>query len=150
MDCQLGDPHLVAGDHRPCGEEQPTGVLTDRRLQGGLELVGGACAHELQLETQGVEKLDPNASYVLVANHRSYMDIPAVLAAIPLEIRFFAKRGLFQIPFLGTHLRRAGHLPVVRGDARASLKTLQEAAHRLRREGITPLLFPSLLLSEVR
>src|SRR5262245_61309683 len=90
----------------------------------------------VRLEATGVEKLDPNASYVLVANHRSYMDIPAVLATIPLEIRFFAKRGLFQIPFLGTHLRRAGHLRVVRGDPRASLKILQEAAQRLRRETI--------------
>ena len=96
----------------------------------------------VRLEAKGVEKLDPKASYVLVANHLSYMDIPAVVACIPLEIRFFAKRGLFQIPFMGTHLRRAGHLPVARGDPRASLKTLQEAANRLRREAITPLLFP--------
>jgi 1-acyl-sn-glycerol-3-phosphate acyltransferase len=70
------------------------------------------------------------------------MDIPAVLATIPLEIRFFAKQGLFQIPLLGTHLNRAGHLPVVRGDPRASVKILQQAAHRLRNDGITPLLFP--------
>ena len=96
----------------------------------------------VRLQAEGVEKLDPNASYVLVANHMSYMDIPAVLASIPLEVRFFAKRGLFQIPFLGTHLRRAGHLQVVRGDPRASLKILHEAAHRLRQESITPLLFP--------
>ena len=96
----------------------------------------------VRLEVVGVEKLNPKASYILVANHMSYMDIPAVLAAIPLEIRFFAKRGLFRIPFLGTHLRRAGHLQVVRGDPRASLKILQEAAYRLRREAITPLLFP--------
>src|SRR5581483_3742648 len=96
----------------------------------------------VRLEAQGVEKLDPGASYVLVANHMSYMDIPAILATIPLEVRFFAKRGLFKIPFLGTHLRRAGHLQVVRGDPRASLKILQEAAHRLQQEAITPLLFP--------
>jgi 1-acyl-sn-glycerol-3-phosphate acyltransferase len=96
----------------------------------------------VKLEAEGLDKLDPEASYVLVANHMSYMDIPAILAALPLEVRFFAKQGLFQIPLLGTHLRRAGHLPVVRGDARASLKTLQNAAHRLREEAITPLLFP--------
>jgi 1-acyl-sn-glycerol-3-phosphate acyltransferase len=96
----------------------------------------------VRLQVEGVEKLDPQASYVLVANHMSYMDIPAIMAAIPLEIRFFAKQGLFRIPFLGTHLRLAGHLPVVRGNARASLKTLQDAAARLRKECITPLLFP--------
>jgi 1-acyl-sn-glycerol-3-phosphate acyltransferase len=96
----------------------------------------------VRVEAFGVEKLDPNASYVLVANHRSYMDIPAILATIPLQIRFFAKQGLFQIPFLGTHLRRAGHLPVARDDPRASVKILQAAAQRLREEAISPLLFP--------
>src|SRR4051794_35343720 len=56
------------------------------------------------LIVEGVEKLDPSAGFVLAANHLSLRDIPAVLATIPLEIRFFAKRGLFQIPFVGTHL----------------------------------------------
>jgi len=91
---------------------------------------------------EGLEKLDPKGCYVLVANHMSYMDIPAVLGFLPLEIRFFAKQGLFSIPFLGTHLRRAGHLPVLRGNARASLKTLQEAGRLIRKSRITPLLFP--------
>jgi 1-acyl-sn-glycerol-3-phosphate acyltransferase len=96
----------------------------------------------VRLTVEGLEKLDPGASYVLAANHLSLMDIPVMLATIPLEIRFFAKKGLFQIPFLGTHLNRAGHLPVVRDDPRASVKILQAAAHRVRHDGITPLLFP--------
>ena len=94
------------------------------------------------LMVEGVEKLDSGASYVVAVNHLSLMDIPVVLATIPLEIRFFAKKGLFQIPLLGTHLKRAGHLPVVRSDPRASVKILQEAAHRLQKGNFTPLLFP--------
>ncbi len=90
----------------------------------------------------GIEKLDPAGSYVLVSNHASYMDTPAVLSAIPLEFRFFAKKGLFSIPFLGWHLARAGHLPVVRGDARASLKSMSEGARLIRERGISLLLFP--------
>jgi 1-acyl-sn-glycerol-3-phosphate acyltransferase len=79
---------------------------------------------------------------VLVANHESYMDIPAVLALIPLQIRFFAKNGLFRIPLLGGHLKRAGHLPVVRGNPRASLKSLSEGARLMRERGVSVLLFP--------
>ena len=90
----------------------------------------------------GTEKLDPYGCYVLVSNHLSYMDIPALLGFLPLDIHFFAKQGIFTIPFVGTHLRRAGHLPVARGDARASLKTLQEAGNRIRKDRITTLLFP--------
>jgi 1-acyl-sn-glycerol-3-phosphate acyltransferase len=90
----------------------------------------------------GEEKIDPNTSYVIVANHSSYMDTPAIYSAMPLEIRFFAKKGLFSIPLLGWHLKRAGHLPVVRGDARASLKSMSEAAKLIRERGISVLLFP--------
>lgn len=91
---------------------------------------------------RGAERLVPDTSYVVVSNHSSYMDIPALYSALPLEIRFFAKKGLFSIPLLGWHLRRAGHLPVVRGDARASLKSMSEGAKLIRERGISVLLFP--------
>lgn len=90
----------------------------------------------------GIEKLDPERSYVLVSNHASYMDTPAVLSSVPLQFRFFAKKGLFSIPFLGWHLQRAGHLPVYRGDARASLKTMSEGAKLIRERHVSLLLFP--------
>jgi 1-acyl-sn-glycerol-3-phosphate acyltransferase len=90
----------------------------------------------------GVGKIDPKQSYVLVANHASFMDTPAIVSSLPLEFRFFAKRGLFSVPFLGWHLTRAGHLPVDRGDARASLKTMSSGAKLIRERGISLLLFP--------
>src|SRR5690242_12957366 len=68
----------------------------------------------LRVRAEGIEKLDPNGTYVFVANHASYMDIPAILSRLPHQFRFFAKKGLYKIPFLGTHLLRAGHLPVDR------------------------------------
>jgi 1-acyl-sn-glycerol-3-phosphate acyltransferase len=59
-----------------------------------------------RIRFEGLEKLQKDGAYVLVANHSSYMDTPVVLL-LPLQIRFFAKRGLFRIPLLGGHLRRA-------------------------------------------
>ena len=90
----------------------------------------------------GVEKLDPRRGYVLVANHASYFDTPVVLSSIPLQFRFFAKKGLFSIPLLGGHLSRAGHLPVMRDDPRASLKAMAEGARMVRERGVSLLLFP--------
>jgi 1-acyl-sn-glycerol-3-phosphate acyltransferase len=96
----------------------------------------------LRVRAEGLEKLDPRAAYVFVANHSSYMDIPALLARLPHQFRFFAKKGLFQIPFLGWHLRRAGHLEVDRSSPRASLKTMSQGARIVRERGVSVLLFP--------
>ena len=96
----------------------------------------------IRVRVEGMENLDPKGVYVLVANHGSYMDIPALTAILPLQFRFFAKKGLYSIPFLGTHLRRAGHLPVDRGNARASLKSMTEGAHIIAKRRVSVLLFP--------
>lgn len=96
----------------------------------------------VDLEVTGAEKLDRNRSYVVVANHASYMDIPVLYSAVDLQFRYFAKKGLFSIPILGWHLSRAGHLPVLYDDARASLKSLTAAAKLIRDRGVSPVLFP--------
>ena len=96
----------------------------------------------VKVKVEGLEKVKEGGSYVLVSNHLSYMDTPVVLANIPVQFRFLAKRGLFQIPFLGWHLSRAGHIPVPRGDARAAVKTMTLAAQIVREQHISLLIFP--------
>ena len=96
----------------------------------------------IRVRVEGIEKLDPGRTYVFAANHASYMDIPALLSRLPHPFRFFAKKGLYRIPFMGTHLRRAGHIPVDRSSARASLKSMTEGAHIIAERGVSVLLFP--------
>jgi 1-acyl-sn-glycerol-3-phosphate acyltransferase len=114
---------------------------TQHNLAGAWSRVVLALAF-VKIRVFGIEKLDPQRSYVLVSNHASYMDTPAILSSVPLQFRFFAKKGLFSIPFLGWHLHRAGHLPVVREDPRASLKTMSEGAKLIRARSVSLLLFP--------
>lgn len=102
-----------------------------------LLAVGG-----VRVRVEGLEQIDPNGSYVFIANHASYYDTPVALAYIPVQFRFLAKRGLFQIPFLGTHLSRAGHIPVPRDDPRAAVKTMQTAAEKIQQKKISLLIFP--------
>jgi 1-acyl-sn-glycerol-3-phosphate acyltransferase len=96
----------------------------------------------VKVQVQGLEKITKDGSYVFVSNHLSYMDTPVALANIPVRFRFLAKRGLFQIPFLGWHLGRAGHIRVPREDARAAVKTMTLAAQVVRQEGVSLLIFP--------
>jgi 1-acyl-sn-glycerol-3-phosphate acyltransferase len=96
----------------------------------------------VRVKVEGLEKIAPQGSYVFVSNHLSYMDTPVVLANIPVQFRFLAKSGLFKIPLLGTHLARAGHIPVPRDDARAAVKTMNTAAQVIRDLGTSLLIFP--------
>jgi 1-acyl-sn-glycerol-3-phosphate acyltransferase len=96
----------------------------------------------IKVEVEGFEKLAPGTGYVLVSNHLSLIDTPVVMAHFPLQFRFFAKEGLFRIPFLGGHLRRAGHFPVVRDNPRAGLRTLAAGARAVAERGISILVFP--------
>lgn len=102
-----------------------------------LLAIGGVKVH-----VEGLDQIDPNGSYVFISNHSSYYDTPVALAHIPVQFRFLAKRGLFQIPFLGTHLSRAGHIPVPREDPRAAVKTMQTAAEIIQQKRISLLIFP--------
>jgi 1-acyl-sn-glycerol-3-phosphate acyltransferase len=96
----------------------------------------------IRVRVEGLENLDPKASYVFVSNHQSLMDIPAILSRLPYQFRFFAKKGLFRIPFLGTHLKRAGHLPVDRSNARNSLKSMSEGGRIIAERHVSLLIFP--------
>jgi 1-acyl-sn-glycerol-3-phosphate acyltransferase len=96
----------------------------------------------VRVRVEGVEWIDAGASYVFISNHASYMDTPVVLSHVPVQFRFLAKRGLFQIPFLGTHLSQAGHIPVPREDPRAAVKVLHLAAETITAKRISLLVFP--------
>ena len=102
-----------------------------------LTRIGG-----IRLQVEGLEKISPGGTYVFAANHRSFMDIPLALAAIPAQFRFLANDYLFHWPCIGRHLRRAGHFPVAQSDARESLKTMSAAARAMAESGVSILLFP--------
>jgi 1-acyl-sn-glycerol-3-phosphate acyltransferase len=130
----LGTISLIASFFDSSGQTQHRIA----RLWGKILLA----ASFIRVRGEGLEKLDPQAPYVFVANHASYMDIPALLSALPRQYRFFAKKGLFRIPFLGWYLQRAGHLPVDRSNSRNSLKSMMEGARIVAQKGIPVLLFP--------
>jgi 1-acyl-sn-glycerol-3-phosphate acyltransferase len=96
----------------------------------------------VKLRIEGLERITAGGTYVFVSNHLSYMDIPSILPSIPVQFRFMAKKSLWKVPFIGYHLRRAGHIPVEREDARAALKTMAEAARIVRESGVSVLVFP--------
>ena len=95
----------------------------------------------VRLAIDGLDHLEANGKYVLCANHQSYMDIPVLLASLPFQFRFAAKKELFRVPLLGWHLRRAGHFPVDRENPVAAMRALGPSVDRIR-EGVPLVFFP--------
>jgi len=95
----------------------------------------------VELEVTGQEHMLLNQSYIVVANHSSYMDIPALFGGLPTTPQFIAKRELARIPFVGTALRQGRHVLVERGNRASARDSLEYAASHVR-EGATILVFP--------
>jgi len=95
-----------------------------------------------RVNVRGLEKLKPGQHYIYVANHRSYMDTPVVLASLPGAFRFMAKAELFNIPLMGGHLRRAGHISVPLDKPREAIRSMSEAGRVIRENKISVLIFP--------
>src|SRR3954452_20780597 len=65
---------------------------------------------------EGLDRVKPGETYVFISNHQSIYDIPVIFASLPFQLRIIAKESLGNFPFLGWHLRRAGHLLVDRSN----------------------------------
>lgn len=74
----------------------------------------------------------PTTGCLFLFNHTSFFDIFAINSVFP-EIRFGAKKELFQIPFFGKAMLRAGILPIDRADRFEVAKIYEKNQERILR-----------------
>jgi 1-acyl-sn-glycerol-3-phosphate acyltransferase len=89
----------------------------------------------------GLEQLRGLGAAILAANHASYIDSVVLMAAIPSDFRFVAKRRLADYPLIGTVIRRAGHLTIEKATVAQQLAGATDLA-QLVGEGRQLLVFP--------
>ncbi len=83
----------------------------------------------------------PDEPVIFMSNHQSSFDILALLAAMPRQLHWIAKKELFDIPVFGPSMRRGGYIPLDRGDGRKALQSMDEAAAVIR-QGKCVVMFP--------
>ncbi len=106
------------------------------RLWGRL----GLALNGINVTLSGTEHL-PDGPVIFMSNHQSNFDILSLLAAMPRQFHWIAKKELFEIPVFGHSMRRGGYIPLDRGDGRKALQSLDEAAATIH-QGKSVVLFP--------
>ncbi len=76
----------------------------------------------VKVEIEGLENLAGLNACILVSNHQSFFDIFAVLAFIPGQVRFVAKKELLQIPLIGYALKNSEHVVIDRESGGAAVR----------------------------
>ncbi|WP_185969581.1 lysophospholipid acyltransferase family protein [Tepidimonas aquatica] len=108
----------------------------DQRTQAWAQHMLGEVG--IQVEVRGTPPADGTGACI-VANHISWLDIPALLSVLPC--RFVAKDEVARWPLVGTLARRAATLFVQRGHALA-LRQLHTALCDRLRAGAPVAIFP--------
>ena len=81
----------------------------------------------VQLLVEGLDNIPKDTACVFVGNHRSYYDIPLLLAGLDRPHGILAKEELGKIPLLNRWMKLLGCVFVQRDDVRASVRALNDA-----------------------
>jgi 1-acyl-sn-glycerol-3-phosphate acyltransferase len=93
-------------------------------------LMGGT-----RLRMNGLEWLKPEQAYLIVSNHESNWDLPALVAGLSqLIIRFVAKKEVIRIPIFGQALRITGNVRVVRTQTARDIERIRKGMARRAKE----------------
>jgi 1-acyl-sn-glycerol-3-phosphate acyltransferase len=86
----------------------------------------------VRVKVRGLENLDPQRSYVFIANHRSFLDTAALFYHLGRRIGILAKKELLKVPILGYGMGFVNVLAIDRTNRESALRTTKAATDRLR------------------
>ncbi len=108
--------------------QKPDGIYGKVAHWWGSQLLA---AHGLRVRTHGMEQV-PGRPCVFVSNHVSFVDIWVLVAVLPVNVRFLAKRELLKVPVFGWAMASAGHIPIDRQKLQKAFEAYDAAAGRLQ------------------
>ncbi|MDX1634796.1 MAG: lysophospholipid acyltransferase family protein [Marinobacter sp.] len=100
-----------------------------------LHLIG------VTLKVRGREHIQPGQRYVILSNHASYLDPPALVLSLGLQYRWVIKKELRRIPLFGLALETSRNLFIDRARGSDALNSIKRGVAQLP-DGTGVLLFP--------
>ena len=86
------------------------------------------------------DRIDPDTTYVMVANHLSLLDI-LVLFRLFTNFAWVSKVENFKVPLIGWNMRLNGYIPLVRGDKESAAVMMAQCRSTLE-GGTSIMMFP--------
>ena len=93
-----------------------------------------------KISKEGYEQIDDRNPYVVVSNHLSHADIP-VISNLPWEMKWVAKKELFEVPVLGRMLKMSGDIPVDRKSSNKRAGVFKSSTEYLK-NNVSVMFFP--------
>jgi 1-acyl-sn-glycerol-3-phosphate acyltransferase len=90
----------------------------------------------VRVEAAGIERIPAGTACILLSNHVSNLDPPALIPLIPGRTSAFLKRSLMKIPILGYGMKLGDFVPVDRDGSVESAQASVAAARRVLEKGI--------------
>ena len=88
-------------------------------------------ATRVGVEVVHPDRIVPSGACVYISTHTSWLDIWALLAAVP-GVRFVFKKEFLYIPVMGTAMRAMGHIAVDRSNRTSAFAAYDSAAKQVR------------------
>jgi len=85
----------------------------------------------MKVEVEGLEKVDPSQSYVMVSNHRSLVDIYVIYGWSGIDAKWVMKKELRAIPIFGLACDKLGHVVVDRSNTKADLASMEKVRKKI-------------------
>ncbi len=95
----------------------------------------------VRILVEGLNHIAPKRATIYMPNHTSIMDIPILIAALPVDLRFIFKKSLLYIPVIGQAIYFMGMIPIDRVRGAKAMGSLEKAGKRLK-SGLHLLIFP--------
>lgn len=91
------------------------------------------------IHVTGRKKIEPGKKYIMLINHASIYDIPAIVAVFP-RVSWLGRSSLLRIPVFGYFIRQTNYIPIDRGNHEKARESINQSIAKA--DSITIALFP--------
>ena len=93
------------------------------------------------INAHGLENLPEDGPVCFISNHQGFADVLPFMYNVPFQVGYIAKAEIKKVPHFAKWIERVRGIYIDRGDARSSLRTINEGADYLK-QGFSMVIFP--------